>query len=152
MTAVGVPGLGTDIVSVARIERLIGRAGERFTTRWFTPGEIVYCTGKAFPGRHFAARLAAKEAVVKALGLPPEGPLPWRSVEIVHERGAPCVRLHGTVLAAARGADVGELGVSLSHCDEYAVALAWVVGRPAPGTSPTSGRTLGPIPAGGDTP
>lgn len=118
-------GTGTDIVSVARIARLINDRGARFLERWFTPGEIAYCSGKAQPSQHFAARMAAKEAVVKALRSSWDGPIPWLSIEISNdERGAPCVRLSGTVLESARRDGVGAIQVSLSHCDEFATAIA----------------------------
>jgi holo-[acyl-carrier protein] synthase len=131
-------GVGTDIVAVSRIEALIRDRGSTFLERWFTPVEIAYCTAKAVPSRHFAARIAAKEAVVKALPLAWEGPLPWRSVEIVNEAGGkPVVRLSGRVLAAARQAGVDAVRISMSHCDEYATAIAMVTltsaGAPAKG-------------------
>ena len=79
------------------------------------------------PSRHFAARYAAKEAVAKALPVFWDGPLPWRSIEIVNDpRGVPLVRLSGAVLEAATRAGIGEISVSLSHCDEYATAIALV--------------------------
>lgn len=118
-------GAGTDIVSVARIAALIEARGATYLNRWFTQAEIDYCSGMAEPSRHFAARMAAKEAVVKALPLPWDGPLPWRSIEIVtDERGAPSVRLSGTVSEAAEEAGVRDIRVSLAHCDEYATAIA----------------------------
>ena len=118
-------GAGTDIVSVPRIANLIETRGSAFLERWFTAGEIDYCAGKVVPSRHFAARLAAKEAVAKALPVPWDGPLPWRSIEIVSgERGAPSVRLSGELGAAAAELGVGDIKVSLSHCDEYATAIA----------------------------
>jgi holo-[acyl-carrier protein] synthase len=126
-------GAGTDIVSVTRIATLISTRGAAFLERWFTPTEIDYCTGKAEPSRHFAARLAAKEAVVKALPLPWDGPLPWRSIEIVtDERGAPSVRLSGDVRDAVAEAGIGRITVSLSHCDEYATAIALAAGTRGP--------------------
>jgi holo-[acyl-carrier protein] synthase len=120
-------GVGTDIVPVGRIAALISDRGIAFLDRWFTRQEISYCSGKAVPSRHFAARFSAKEAVIKALGLPWDGPLPWHYVEIVNDPGgAPSVVLSGAVLAAATGAGVGEIRVSLSHCDEYATAVAFL--------------------------
>lgn len=120
-------GVGTDIVSVARIAALIREAGSAFLQRWFTPPEIAYCTKKVVASRHFAARLAAKEAVIKALPFGWEGPLPWRSIEIVNEaHGAPVVRLSGDLLAVAKRAGVVGIRVSMSHCDEYATAVALV--------------------------
>lgn len=119
---------GTDIVSVARVAGLIETGGERFLGRWFTEAEIAYCSSMARPALHFAARLAAKEAVVKVLRAPSGGPLPWRSIEIGHDAaGAPTVRLADTVLETARRTGVGPLQVSLSHCEEYAVAVAVAV-------------------------
>ncbi len=120
-------GVGTDIVAVARIAALIRDRGTAFLERTFTAREIDYCSSKAMPSRHFAARFAAKEAVVKALPMAWDGPLPWRSIEIVNDlRGAPSASLSGALLNAATRAGVGEIRVSLSHCDEYAVAIALV--------------------------
>jgi holo-[acyl-carrier protein] synthase len=119
--------VGTDIVAVGRIAALINNRGPVFLERWFTAREIDYCFGKAVPSRHFAARFAAKEAVVKALPMSWDGPLPWQSIEIANDsRGVPSVNLSGTVLDAATRAGVGEIRVSLSHCDEYAIAVALV--------------------------
>ena len=118
---------GIDIVSVARIAKLMDARGADFLERWFTTTEIDYCNGKAVPSRHFAARFAAKEAVVKVLPGQWDGPLPWRSIEIVNDRrGAPSVLLSGAVLEVARQAGVEEIAVSLSHCDEYATAVAFL--------------------------
>jgi holo-[acyl-carrier protein] synthase len=122
------PRVGTDIVSVARIDALVRAGGARFLRRWFTAAEIDYCQGKAHPARHLAARFAAKEAVVKALGAPWEGPLAWRCVEVVRQGPAPAVRLSGPVREAARAAGVADVQVSLSHCDEYATAVALASG------------------------
>lgn len=120
-------GVGADIVAVGRIAALIRDRGRTFLERWFTTREIDYCSSKAVPSRHFAARFAAKEAVVKALPIAWDGPLPWRFIEIVSDpRGAPSVSLSGALLEAAARAGVGDIRVSLSHCDEYAIATALV--------------------------
>jgi holo-[acyl-carrier protein] synthase len=120
-------GLGTDIVAVARIAALLRDRGMAFLERWFTAREIGYCSSKAVPSRHFAARFAAKEAVAKALPMPWDGPLPWRSIEIINDPGGvPSVSLSGALRDAAANAGVGEIRVSLSHCDEYAIACALV--------------------------
>jgi holo-[acyl-carrier protein] synthase len=121
------PGLGTDIVAIARIAALMQARGAAFLERWFTAGEIGYCSSKTVPARHFAARFAAKEAVVKALPVAWDGPLPWRSIEIINDpHGAPSVSLSGAILDAATKAGVADIRVSLSHCDEYATAIALV--------------------------
>lgn len=125
-------GTGTDIVAVPRIAALIRDGGSAFLRRWFTPVEIAYCTGKAVPSRHFAARMAAKEAVIKALPSVWEGPLPWRSIEIVNApHGAPEVRLSGDLLMTMQRAGVSRIQVSLSHCDEFAMAVALVTSTAA---------------------
>jgi holo-[acyl-carrier protein] synthase len=117
--------VGTDIVAVDRIDALLTNHPTTFRQRWFTAREIDYCSRKAVPSRHYAARLAAKEAVVKALPFAWSGPLPWRSIEIVNDRdGAPSVSLSGAFGAAAARAGVGEISVSLAHCDQYATAIA----------------------------
>lgn len=120
-------GVGTDIVSVGRIDRLVRERGRTFLPRWFTAAEIEYCSRKAVPSRHFAARFAAKEAVVKALPTRFRGPLAWRSVEILPGDGdGPSVRLSGVAREAAAAAGVVGIRVSLSHCDEFATAVATV--------------------------
>lgn len=130
--------IGIDIVAVGRIAALMHDGGTTFLERWFTPHEIDYCLGKAVPSRHFAARFAAKEAVVKALPVAWDGPLPWRYIEITNDpRGVPSVSLSGAVLDAATKAGVGEITVSLSHCDEYATAIALVAVTNAQGTAQT---------------
>ena len=116
---------GTDIVSVRRVSGLISRGGTRFLERWFTAEEIAYCSAKSQPSLHFAARLAAKEAVFKALHTSGDVPIPWGSIEITHDRlGAPDVRLSGDLLEVATREGIGTITVSLSHCDEYATAVA----------------------------
>ena len=126
--------VGTDIVAVSRIGALVRDRGAAFLERWFTEREISYCSSKAVPSRHFAARFAAKEAVVKALPVTWDGPLPWRSIEIANDpHGVPSVRLSGAIADAATKAGVGEIKVSLAHCDEYATAIALVTVMSAQG-------------------
>ena len=103
-------GVGTDIIAVGRIAAMMQSRGMAFLERWFTAREIRYCSSKAVPSRHFAARFAAKEAVAKALPLAWDGPLPWRSIEIANDpSGAPSVSLSGAILDAATRAGVGEI-------------------------------------------
>lgn len=111
------PGVGIDLIEVARIERALERR-PRLGERLFTGAERDYAAGRARPGRHLAARFAAKEAVIKALG----GGFGPESVEI---RGfePPTVRLTGSALAAARSLGV-EVTVSLTHAREVAGAVA----------------------------
>jgi holo-[acyl-carrier protein] synthase len=144
-------GVGTDIVAVDRIAALMRDRGMAFLERWFTAREIDYCSGKAVPSRHFAARFAAKEAVAKALPVAWDGPLPWRLIEIVNNpRGAPSVSLSGALGDAAAKAGIGEIKVSLSHCDEYALAFALVADAGAADDTAESRPRAGGVPVNRD--
>lgn len=121
--------VGTDIIAVERVGRLLHDRGRAFLDRWFTEAEIAYCVAKADPAQHLAARLAAKEAVVKVIRIPWDGPIPYRFVEISADpQGSPIVRLSGRVAQAAARSGIGPIEVSLSHCREYAVAVAMASG------------------------
>ena len=116
-------GLGTDVVDLNRVVRLMGAGSERFLAHWFTPDEVAYCQAKAHPARHLAARLAAKEAVSKALRLEFDRTVPWRDIEVVIDSNrAPTIALHGSL--ALRMPAAGRWHVSLSHSDEHATAVA----------------------------
>jgi holo-[acyl-carrier protein] synthase len=118
------PGVGIDLIEVERLERALARR-PRLADRVFRPAELEFANGKARPGRHLAARFAAKEAALKALGL---GGLGLRDVEVTGGgAGPPALRLHGR--AAERAGELElELGVSLTHSRELAAAV--VVTRP----------------------
>jgi len=107
--------VGIDIIEIPRIERAIQRWGERFLQRVYTPSELELYRHRT---ASLAARFAAKEAVMKALGRA----VPWREVEVTRgPRGRPQLRLLGQ--AQARALELGlELEVSLSHSRELAVA------------------------------
>jgi holo-[acyl-carrier protein] synthase len=115
---------GVDIVEVDRIRRTLGRHGERFTARCFTPDELARCGGRAAA---LAARFAAKEATAKALGTG-IGDVGWREIEVVHDaRGRPDLMLHGAAAALAASLQLVEWSISLSHTREH--AIAFVVAR-----------------------
>jgi holo-[acyl-carrier protein] synthase len=115
---------GVDIIEIHRIRDVAAKYGQRFLRRIYTDGEIAYCQGRA---PQLASRFAAKEAVMKALGVGVRG-IRWRDIEVVRERGrAPQIQLHGTALARAKGMGIDHLAVSLSHSQDY--ALAFVVGE-----------------------
>jgi holo-[acyl-carrier protein] synthase len=108
-------GVGIDLIEIARVERALQRR-PRLAERLFTPGELAYARDRARPGRHLAARFAAKEAVIKALG---KG-VPPRDIEV--EAGEPPhVRLHGR---AAKLAGDTPIAISLTHSRETAAAMA----------------------------
>jgi len=116
---------GVDIVEVERLDRAILRHRERFFDRFFTMQEMIDCGGHT-PA--LAARLAAKEAVAKALGTG-IGRVGWKDIEIV--RGAarePQVRLHREARREAERMRLRQWSVSLTHTHEHAVAIAVAVG------------------------
>jgi holo-[acyl-carrier protein] synthase len=111
-------GTGVDIIEVERIERSLARFGERFLRKHFTGVEIAYCSSKARPAQHFAARFAAKEAVIKAIGSGPR--LHLHQIEISRDSaGRPCA----TVLDHAHPG-CGMFQISMSHTHNHAVAVA----------------------------
>lgn len=121
-----VKGLGVDIIEIARIRRTIEDQGDAFLRRIFTAREIAYCTAKANPSQHFAARFAAKEAVSKAMATGWSGDFAWCDVEVMNdEAGRPQVALHGRVGERLAGSRVL---VSLSHSDAHVVAVALIEG------------------------
>ena len=118
-------GLGTDIVEVERIGKMIERHGNSFVNRIFTPAEIAYCQQRKFSAEPFAGRWAAKEAVMKALGTGFIQGTHFQEIEIVTEpSGRPRVLLHGSTAELAKQLGIDELLVTMSHCREYATATA----------------------------
>ena len=119
--------IGVDIVEVPRVERLIRRY-ERVEARLFTEPEIDYCRGRRRCYEHMAARFAAKEAVLKALGTGLSRGMRWTDVEVLNEDGGrPYVRLRGGVAAWAERLGVQQLEVSLSHTSGLALAQALAI-------------------------
>jgi holo-[acyl-carrier protein] synthase len=117
-------GVGADLVHVPRLEQALARH-PGFATRVYTPAEIAYCEQHRAPGPRYAARFAAKEAVLKALGTGLARGMRWQDVEILAGPARrPVVALHGAVADTARRLGVREVQVSLSHADEYAFACA----------------------------
>lgn len=119
-----IAGTGIDIVETARVRRLIDRYGDSFVCRWFTDEEIAYCRSKANPATHFAAALAAKEAVIKVLRWDwRRHPIRLREISVTHDSlGTPSVRLSAPMEAQSRKLGVASMHLSLSHAQEYAVA------------------------------
>jgi holo-[acyl-carrier protein] synthase len=113
------PGIGIDLIEIARIERAIERR-PRLAERVFSPGELEQSRARARPGQHLAARFAAKEAALKALGL---GGLRLHEVEVEGGGGEPPrLRLHGEAAQVAKREGL-ELSVSLTHSRELAAAV-----------------------------
>ena len=115
-------GLGTDIIEIGRIDKIISRYGHKFLDRLFTKKEQEYCLKHNLSSRHFAGRFAAKEAIVKALGTGINKDVNWIDIEILNDKnGRPFVTFSSHV------ADLfgnPEVQLSISHCKEYATAVA----------------------------
>jgi holo-[acyl-carrier protein] synthase len=110
---------GIDIVEISRIGAAIDSWGERFLKRIYTEREIEYCRGRL---PQLAARFAAKEAVMKALGTGNRR-VSWRDIEILPDRrGTPQVHLSARARSRVEELDIAELTISLSHSREYAIA------------------------------
>lgn len=111
--------VGVDIIEIDRVADVIARHGDRFLKRVYTDDEIAHCRGRV---SELAARFAAKEAVMKALGTGVRG-VSWRDIEVLpNRRGKPLVFLYGKGAARAERIQLRGLEVSLTHSKEYAVA------------------------------
>jgi holo-[acyl-carrier protein] synthase len=114
---------GIDIVEVERIERAVGRLGQRFLDRIFTPAEIAYCEPRGARFIHYAGRFAAKEAAMKALGTGWGEGVAWRELEILPSPGgAPQLILSGVALERYTALGASRSHLTISHTARYAVA------------------------------
>ena len=112
--------LGVDLIEIDRIESTYHRWGNRFISRIYTEGEILFSKGRI---PQLAGRFAAKEAVMKALGTGTRG-VSWKEIEVVRIRGkAPSIVLHGRAAIRAHSIGIARLGVSISHSRDYAIAM-----------------------------
>ena len=121
-------GLGIDATDIPRIAAAIERYGERFSGRIFTAGEIAYCMRRRTPAIHFAARFAAKEAAMKALGTGHSRGVLWRDVEVIRHGGPPQLQFHG-----AAGRHFSAIGgrsslLTITHSDHLAMAQVLIMG------------------------
>ena len=116
-------GTGVDIAEVARIKAAMERFGDRFLHRVFTPEEVRYATSKANAAERLAARFAAKEAAMKAIGTGLRHGVTWQDVEVVrHPGGRPGLRLTGKAADFAAALGCKAIHLSLSHTVEHAIA------------------------------
>jgi holo-[acyl-carrier protein] synthase len=116
-------GTGIDIAEVPRIRRAIERFGDRFLHRIFTAGEMRYCDSKANRMERYAARFAAKEAAMKALGTGWNHGVRWRDCEVTRlPGGRPTMAFHGVAAEFATRLGVKNAALSISHTAEQAIA------------------------------
>ena len=116
-------GTGIDVAEVARLEQAAARHGRRFLERIFTAREIAYCERHRNRFERYAARFAAKEAGMKALGVGWRGGVRWQDLEVVNQRGGkPELRLSGVAARIAERQKVRNVSLSLTHTQAQAVA------------------------------
>ncbi|MBC8132226.1 MAG: holo-ACP synthase [Deltaproteobacteria bacterium] len=121
-------GIGLDIVPIVRVAAMLARHGVRAEQRLFSAAERADCAGRGEPAQHYAARFAAKEAVLKALGGPPG--LKWTEIEVrTADSGRPVLLLSGAAAGAAAQRGVVAQHVSLTHAGGMAAAVVVLEGR-----------------------
>ena len=117
-------GTGVDITEVARVREAIERFGDRFLRRVFTPAEVEYCATKRNNVERLAARFAAKEAALKALGTGLRHGISWQNVEVRRQPGSrPTLAFSGVAAEFADRLGVKHIALSLSHTAEQAIAM-----------------------------
>lgn len=115
-------GLGLDATDIPRVRRVLARYGERFLRRIFTDGEIAYCTRHRDPVPSLAARFAAKEAAMKALGTGRSRGVLWKDIEVVRAGGPPQLRLSGGALRRYTALEARQSLLTITHSDALAIA------------------------------
>jgi holo-[acyl-carrier protein] synthase len=117
-------GIGTDLVEVSRIERILKKWGDRFLQRVYANDEIEYCNNKAFPAIHFAARFAAKESFLKSLGIGLGMGVKLREIEVSNnELGSPVLKVNKKIGTILDNLGVNAVHVSMTHTREHAHAI-----------------------------
>jgi holo-[acyl-carrier protein] synthase len=127
----GTISIGIDLVNIPRMRDIIARWDERFLRRVFTDAEIAYCRARRDPVPHFAARFAAKEAAMKALGTGLSLGVRWRDLEVRRERGqAPRLLMHGRSREIGLSRGGRAMLLALTHDGDYALAQTMLVDDP----------------------
>jgi holo-[acyl-carrier protein] synthase len=122
-------GTGVDLAEVARIREAVESYGRRFLERVFTAGEIAYVENKANRYERYAARFAAKEAGMKAIGTGWRRGVRWQDFEVRNRRsGRPELLLHGVAAEVARSLGVERIHLSLTHTESMAQAFVILEG------------------------
>ena len=118
--------VGVDMIEIDRVRGVLERHPRRFLERVYTPEEVAFCRGRV---PELAARFAAKEAVMKALGTGARS-VAWREIEVLPDRrGKPLVYLTGGAATRAEAIGLEAIDISLSHLDSFAVAVVVCVQR-----------------------
>ena len=120
---------GIDIESIARIDQMLQRYGDRFLRRVFTDDEVAYSLRRRFPAQHLAGRFAAKEAAMKALGTGRARGVLWRDVEVVRVSGPPQLRFHGGASRHSDAMGAKDSLLTITHSGDVALAQVLLLGR-----------------------
>ena len=115
-------GVGLDATEISRVRDVYERHGERFLRRVFTDQEVAYCLRHRDPSSSLAARFAAKEAAMKALGTGVSRGVVWRDVEVVRRGGPPQLRFHGVALGFFQAMGARSSLITLTHSRDLAIA------------------------------
>ncbi len=116
-------GIGIDIIEIDRIKRSVDKFGEKFLHKLFTVDEQKYCLSKKNSYQHFAARFAAKEAIIKTLSSIREKPAVWTDMEIYNEPGGlPKVKLHNDLSQYINESQ--DMKITMSHSENYVTCFA----------------------------
>jgi len=118
----GIIGLGFDATDIPRIRETYTRYGERFLHRVYTPEEIAYCMRHRDPVPSLAARFAAKEAAMKALGTGHSRGVLWKDIEVFRRHGPPQLRLSGGALRRFTQIEATRSLLTLTHAQTLAMA------------------------------
>ena len=122
--------IGIDIVEIARMEEVFARRGERFRDRVFTASEIAYCESRAAKMESYAARFAAKEAAMKALGTGWGDGVGWRDIEVLRSpEGVPSLQFSGRALERLNELGAKRAHLSLTHSRDLAMAQVLLEGK-----------------------
>jgi len=119
-------GTGIDIVEVERVKALKDKWQDRFLNKLFTDQELAYANGKKFSAQHLAARIAIKEAVIKAVSDDDKKTLGnWKDIEVANDKsGRPFVNLYGVFAQYKKERKISQVIIGASHTHKYAVASA----------------------------
>jgi len=119
-----IKGIGIDSIEIARIDRIRREYGDRFLERVYTPGERAHAARFQAPELRLAARFAAKEACLKALGTGWIPGVRWQDIEVVSDSGGkPALALHGGAEKIFRKLQASAIHLSITHSKELATAV-----------------------------
>lgn len=120
-----IKGIGTDIIEISKIKNIYKKWGNKVLRKVFTDSEIKYCNSIKDKFHSLSARFAAKEAVLKAIGIGLNSGFRWKDIEIVKEKsGKPEVKFRGKIKILLKSLKLSNIEISVSHSDDFAVAVA----------------------------